>query len=106
MAALIIKWQKCGKSTCRCCEGFPHGPYFWLVTYISRNSHLKQRGKYKWKYLGKKPDEAWSKLVHLDQRFHKNYSLEKLKQRVNNLHKLKIEQKSSRMSDRVFIVKD
>ena len=106
MASLIIKWQKCGKSTCRCAEGFLHGPYFWLVTYISRNSQLKQRGKYKWKYLGKRPDDAWSKLIHLDQRFHKNYSLDKLKDRISILHKLKREQKDPQMSDRVFTVND
>ncbi|WP_455143366.1 DUF6788 family protein [Candidatus Hodarchaeum mangrovi] len=106
MASLIIKWQRCGKSTCRCIEGFPHGPYFWLVTYISRNSQLKQRGKYKWKYLGKRPEDAWSKLVHFDQRFHKSYSLDKLKHRINLLHKLRNENKNSRMSDEVFTIDD
>ena len=75
MASIIVKWQKCGKTGCRCTEGMPHGPYFWLVTYISVRSTDKRRGKYAWKYLGRQSSDAWEKLAVLDHRFKSAFDL-------------------------------
>ena len=86
MASLIAKWQKCGKSTCRCSDGlFLHGPYFWLVKYISKKSSHKRRGKYAWRYLGKNPRDVWEKLEILDKRFNKKYNLPFLNAKVHSL---------------------
>ena len=60
MVSIIIKFQKCGKKTCKCYkEGKLHGPYFWAVTY--KGSH-QGRAKYKWTYLGKAIEKTIEKL--------------------------------------------
>jgi len=38
----IPKYVRCGRKKCKSC---PHGPYYYLV--------WKERGKTKWKYVGK-----------------------------------------------------
>jgi len=106
MASLIAKWQKCGKHNCRCNEGFPHGPYFWLVTYISKNSILQHRGKYHWQYLGKNPQDVWTKLEYLDSRFTERYSLEKMHDRIVQLKKQIVFDGSSRYGGEIFVIKD
>ena len=57
MKNIITKYQKCGKKNCHCDTGeLLHGPYYWFVKYVKpRNSYSK--GKYKWMYIGKTPDE-------------------------------------------------
>lgn len=93
MVSLIAKWQKCGKSNCRCSDGlFLHGPYFWLVKYISKKSNHKRRGKYAWRYLGKNPRDVWEKLVIEDKRFNEKFSLTLLN---TKLHSLKQKRKAN-----------
>ena len=83
MPSILAKWQKCGKLTCRCSEGFFHGPYLWLVTYHSSRSADRRAGKYSWLYLGRSPNNAWEKLRTIDPRFSQEFDfsslLEKLK---------------------------
>ena len=83
MASILAKRQKCGKPTCRCSEGFLHGPYLWLVTYNSSRSADSRAGKYSWLYLGRSPNNAWEKLRTIDPRFSQEFDfsslLEKLK---------------------------
>ena len=63
MASIIAKLQRCGKTNCHCyASGSLHGPYFWLVIYV-RSEY--QKGKYKWKYLGKDPQLILGKLKDL-----------------------------------------
>ena len=83
MASVIIKWQKCGKPACRCREGMLHGPYFWLVSYISKKSDDRRKGKYSWRYLGKNTIDVWKKLENLDQRFSQKYDLVDLNNKMN-----------------------
>ena len=85
MASVIIKWQKCGKPACRCREGMLHGPYFWLVSYISKKSDDRRKGKYSWQYLGKNSLDVWKKLENLDKRFIQKYTLLDLN---NKMHKI------------------
>ena len=60
MGSIITKFQKCGKSNCKCTLGnsneFLHGPYYWHVKYIKPRNSL-HKGKYKWIYIGKTPEE-------------------------------------------------
>lgn len=57
MPSIVLKLQSCGKETCSCRrEGKLHGPYFWLVTY--KKGTNGQRGRYVWKYLGKRVDQV------------------------------------------------
>lgn len=60
MGAIITKFQKCGKSNCKCMTGFSneflHGPYYWHVKYVKSRNSLK-KGKYKWIYIGKSSEE-------------------------------------------------
>lgn len=50
---LVVKTQLCGKKNCRCIkQADPHGPYGWLVRYVSKEEG-KKHASYKWKYLGK-----------------------------------------------------
>ncbi|MHA1969455.1 MAG: DUF6788 family protein [Candidatus Hodarchaeales archaeon] len=86
MASIIVKWQKCGKEGCRCREGMPHGPYFWLVRYVTVKSSDKRRGKYTWKYLGKKPADAWQKLSQFNQRFQNTFDLQDFDRKVAELN--------------------
>jgi hypothetical protein len=83
VASIIAKRQKCGKPTCRCSEGFLHGPYLWLVTYNSSRDTDNRAGKYSWLYLGRSPNTAWEKLRTIDPRFSQDFEfsnlLEKLK---------------------------
>ena len=55
-----MKYQKCGKSNCKCFAGVTteslHGPYYWHVRYIKPRNSLK-KGKYKWTLIGKTPEE-------------------------------------------------
>lgn len=85
MASLIAKWQKCGKSGCRCTIGTLHGPYFWLVAYISKKTNDPRKGKYSWQYLGKNPAKVWEKLRFIDERFSRKYELSDLNNKIENL---------------------
>ncbi|MFX0209022.1 MAG: DUF6788 family protein [Candidatus Hodarchaeota archaeon] len=85
MASVIVKWQKCGKTNCRCSEGLLHGPYFWLVTYVSRKSDNRRKGKYAWRYLGKNALHVWEKLEKLDKRFDERYDLPELNDKIRKL---------------------
>jgi hypothetical protein len=106
MASLIIKWQKCGKKTCRCMEGFPHGPYFWLVIYISRKSADKRRGKYKWRYLGRNPQDVWTRLEQFDPRFGERYTLQDMKQKVTLLHDLHQKNPPTSTTEKIFSLEE
>jgi hypothetical protein len=94
MASLIVKWQKCGKPGCRCTIGTLHGPYFWLVAYISNKINDPRKGKYSWQYLGKNPAEVWKKLRFIDKRFSKTYELSDLNNKIEYL-------KRNRKSERI-----
>ena len=65
MGTIITKYQKCGKPNCKCTTGdtneFLHGPYYWHVKYIKPRNSL-QKGKYKWIYIGKTPEDLNSYL--------------------------------------------
>lgn len=66
MASLITKFQRCGKPNCRCSSSGPlHGPYFWLVSY-SKPVSKGEKGKYRWKYLGKNPKAVMKNLRNYD----------------------------------------
>ena len=60
MGSVITKYQKCGKSNCKCTTATTneelHGPYYWHVRYIKPRNSLK-KGKYKWAYIGKTSTE-------------------------------------------------
>ena len=106
MASLIAKWQKCGKPTCRCTDGLFHGPYFWLVSYISVKSNDKKKGKYSWTYLGKNPADVWQKLQTFDSRFHEKYSFSTLLDKIKELHKEKTKTEYPKTSESVLEVAD
>ena len=83
MASIIAKFQRCGKTNCHCyASGSLHGPYFWLVIYV-RSEY--QKGKYKWKYLGKDPQLILGKLKDLG--VPGNFSREYLDAKVSALKK-------------------
>jgi hypothetical protein len=106
MASLIAKWQICGKSTCRCTNGLFHGPYFWLVSYISVKSNDKKKGKYSWTYLGKNPSNVWKKLRTFDSRFYEKYSFSTLRDKIKELHKDKARTEDLKTSESVLEVAD
>ena len=60
MGSIIKKYQKCGKINCKCTGGISdedlHGPYYWYVKYVKPRNSLN-KGKYKWIYIGKTPEE-------------------------------------------------
>ncbi len=106
MASLIAKWQKCGKQGCRCIEGTPHGPYFWLLTYVSKKSLDKHRGKYTWRYLGKNPQKVWTQLKAHDQRFEQRYTLDDLTQKVHRLYSQRTQTPYKKMSEPILEIKE
>lgn len=106
MASIIVKWQKCGKEGCRCREGMLHGPYFWLVKYISIKSTDKRRGKYSWKYLGKKPTDAWDKLNLFDQRFQNAFNLNDFERKVTELNQCRKLEPYPKTTEKIFTVED
>ncbi len=71
MPSIILKMQSCGKENCSCRrEGRLHGPYFWLITYRKDETSPKplkkstgRKGRYVWKYLGKRVDQVVRTLV-------------------------------------------
>ncbi len=85
MPSILAKWQKCGKLTCRCSEGFFHGPYLWLVTYHSSRSTDRRAGKYSWQYLGRSPNIAWEKLRTINPRFSLEYEFSSLLEKLGNV---------------------
>jgi hypothetical protein len=95
MPSVLAKWQKCGKSGCRCDQGFLHGPYFWLVTYISTRSTGRRAGKYSWIYLGSSPDRAWDKLISIDNLFERYFQKSSLSDKLSNLKNKSISQTPS-----------
>ena len=94
MTSLLVKWQRCGKPSCRCSDGLLHGPYFWLVTYISKKSNHKRGGKYSWVYLGKNPRDVWEKLEKVDNRFNQQYDLDHLNAKLQKLQGSKDQRKT------------
>ena len=106
MASIIVKWQKCGKEGCRCLEGMPHGPYFWLVKYITVRSTEKRRGKYTWKYLGKKPTDAWEKLTQFDPRFQNSFNLRDFDRKVIELNVRRKQGSIQKTTERLLTVDD
>ncbi|UCE12246.1 MAG: hypothetical protein JSV04_08565 [Candidatus Heimdallarchaeota archaeon] len=95
MTSLLAKWQRCGKPSCRCSDGLLHGPYFWLVTYISKKSTYKKGGKYSWVYLGKNPRDVWEKLERIDSRFENEYDLDYLNAKIKKLERSRDQQKTT-----------
>ncbi|MCK4847676.1 MAG: hypothetical protein KAT16_01485 [Candidatus Heimdallarchaeota archaeon] len=93
MPSILAKWQKCGKSSCRCSEGLLHGPYLWLVTYHSSRSANLRAGKYSWQYLGRSPNIAWEKLRAIDPRFSYEYEFSSLLEKLG-----RVQQKSDHNS--------
>ena len=85
MSSILAKWQKCGKSTCRCSKGLLHGPYLWLVTYHSSRSADRRAGKYSWQYLGRSPNIAWEKLRAIDPRFSLEYEFSSLLEKLRSI---------------------
>jgi hypothetical protein len=106
MASLIVKWQKCGKNGCRCTEGFPHGPYFWYLKYISKKSSDKRKGKYSWTYLGKNPIDAWKKVCSFDKRFKERYKRSDLNKKIDSLMATKIKNKTQKMTEQILTVEE
>jgi len=104
MASVIIKWQNCGKSACRCREGMLHGPYFWLVSYISKKSTDKRKGKYSWRYLGKNPTEVWNKLQLFDKRFSQKYDLIDLNTKLHKIIQIRKKTPDAKTLERVLTV--
>jgi hypothetical protein len=39
--AVCVQWKRCGKASCRCRSGDPHGPYFAL--FWRENGRLRKR---------------------------------------------------------------
>ena len=87
MVSVLAKWQKCGKTGCRCNEGIFHGPYLWLVTYHSARQEGKHAGKYSWKYLGRSPELAWQKLGTIDPRFKQYFNISALLDKLEDIHR-------------------
>ena len=85
MPSVLAKWQKCGKSGCRCNEGALHGPYLWLVTYNSTQSTNHRAGKYSWIYLGGSLDRAWQRLISIDPSFENNFEESDLLKKINDI---------------------
>ena len=85
MPSILAKRQKCGKPTCRCSEGYLHGPYLWLVTYHSSTSSDRRAGKYSWLYLGRYPEKAWDKLRAIDPRFDEKFKFSTLVKKLKNV---------------------
>ena len=85
MPSILAKWQKCGKSTCRCSKGLLHGPYLWLVTYHSSRSADRRAGKYSWQYLGRSPNIAWEKLRVINPRFTQEYEFSSLLEKLGSV---------------------
>jgi len=106
MASLIVKWQKCGKPTCRCSEGMLHGPYFWLVAYVSKKSNDKRKGRYLWQYLGKNPGDVWKKIEKLNHRFNEKYDLQDLKDRIRKLRKDREQKIGLKMMAKILTIND
>ncbi|UCG00504.1 MAG: hypothetical protein JSW11_12835 [Candidatus Heimdallarchaeota archaeon] len=106
MASVIVKWQNCGKQACRCREGMLHGPYFWLVSYISKKSDDRRRGKYSWRYLGKNPMDVWKKLEILDERFKEKYDLLDLNTRLNKIAKMREKIPDVKTTERILTIDD
>ncbi|MHA2223864.1 MAG: DUF6788 family protein [Candidatus Hodarchaeales archaeon] len=106
MASLIAKWQKCGKSSCRCSNGVLHGPYFWLVKYISKKAVHKRRGKYSWQYLGKNPRDVWERLEILDKRFNERYSILDLNKKLKILTEPIERDESFKIVEPILTIKD
>jgi len=104
MASVIVKWQNCGKSACRCREGMLHGPYFWLVSYISKKSTDKRKGKYSWRYLGKNPTDIWKKLESLDERFIQKYNFLDLNNKLNTMTKLRRETPDPKTIEQILTI--
>ncbi|MFX1285366.1 MAG: DUF6788 family protein [Promethearchaeota archaeon] len=106
MPSVIAKWQKCGKSNCRCSEGMLHGPYFWLVAYVSKKSNDKRKGKYLWRYLGKNPVDAWKKIEKLNNRFSEKYDLQDLNIKIRKLLKDREEKSDFKTVEKVLTIED
>ncbi|MHA2247970.1 MAG: DUF6788 family protein [Candidatus Hodarchaeales archaeon] len=106
MASVILKWQKCGKPSCRCREGMLHGPYFWLVSYISKKSSDKRKGKYSWRYLGRNPGDAWKQLEYLDKRFNEKYDLLDLNDRLQRVTQMREKTNGVKTTERILTVDD
>ena len=106
MASVIVKWQKCGKPTCRCSEGMLHGPYFWLVVYVSKKSNDKRKGKYLWQYLGRNPADVWNKIEKLNHRFNEKYNLQDLNDKVRKLRKDREQKISSKTIEKILTIDD
>jgi len=87
MVSVLAKWQKCGKSGCRCNEGNFHGPYLWLVTYHSARLESKHAGKYSWIYLGRSPELAWKKLNSIDSRFKQHFEMNSLLDKLEEIRR-------------------
>jgi hypothetical protein len=104
MASVIVKWQNCGKPACRCKEGMLHGPYFWLVSYISKKSDNRRKGKYSWRYLGKNSTEAWKKLENLDKRFIQKYDLLDLNTKMSKITQMRKETSDTKTIERVLTI--
>ncbi|MHA2243752.1 MAG: DUF6788 family protein [Candidatus Hodarchaeales archaeon] len=106
MASVIAKWQKCGKPSCRCSEGILHGPYFWLVEYVSKKSNYNRKGKYSWRYLGKNPEDAWEKLGKFNRRFNEKYNLLDLNDKIQKLKHIKEKSVSLKSMEQILTVED
>ncbi len=101
MVSIIIKFQRCGKKTCKCAkEGKLHGPYFWAVTY--RGSQLG-RAKYKWVYLGKAIEKTIEKLGIVFPEIDAKMTREKLQSKLNKLHEKYKRINNSKYTTRILI---
>lgn len=101
MPCITVKFQKCGKKNCKCCNGYLHGPYYWLITY--KKYSTSEKGKYNWIYLGKdgKAVEQKIKLQNFTKKWNKTHwenfyiklsSLEiKLKKEERENYKIELE---------------
>ncbi len=92
MPSVLAKWQKCGKSGCRCNEGILHGPYLWLVTYNSARSIDRRAGKYSWIYLGRSLDRAWLKLVSINPSFERYFQKSTLLEKIIDIKQKNVPQ--------------
>ena len=104
MASVVVKWQSCGKSACRCREGMLHGPYFWLVSYISKKSDDKRKGKYSWRYLGKNPTEVWNRLENYDKRFSQKYNLLDLNTKLRRISEIRKKTPDTKSMERILTI--
>ena len=95
MPSIIIKYQKCGKTNCRCStHKILHGPYFWLVRYI-KPRYTHEKGRYKWRYLGKNGKDLATFFNQEGEKYH-----------FQNILQEELEQKFKEYQQELQILKD